>query len=82
MTTHWDRITDESYRQWLIDRQVIAEEFNNWRFLERNEARSEFEKQQQQQPNGKLRFCSCILLVFKCCREYGNEFLRMQNFVR
>ena len=49
MTTPWDRVTDDSYKQWLSDRQVVKEEFNGWSFLERSEARTEFDRQQQPQ---------------------------------
>ena len=56
MATPWDRITDDSYRQWLVNRQVSADEFNEIPVLERSDLRTRFE-QQQQQPNGKLRCC-------------------------
>ena len=58
MTTAWDRIADnEAYKQWLMNRQVSADEFNEISVLERSDLRSRFEQEQQQQQNRKLRCC-------------------------
>ena len=47
-TPYWERITDDAYKHWLENRQVISEEFNSWSFDQRNETRAQFEQPQQQ----------------------------------
>ena len=49
MATPWDRITDETYMSWLINRQVTLDEFNGASLVERSTLRTQFEQQQQQQ---------------------------------
>ena len=48
MATPWERTTDESCKQWLINRQLVAEEFNQASLVERSTLRDQFEQQQQQ----------------------------------
>lgn len=48
MTTPWQRITEESYKQWLINRQVVAEEFNQASLVDRSTLRNQFEQAIQQ----------------------------------
>jgi hypothetical protein len=68
METAWDRI-DEAFRTWIESTGSTAEEYNATSIVDRGTLRTQFGQQQQQQPNGKLRCCFCIL-VFKCCFEY------------
>jgi len=49
MASPWDRITDDSYKQWLINCQIVAEEFNQSSLVDRGTLRSQFEQQKQQQ---------------------------------
>ena len=51
-TTPWERIAEEDYRSWLINRQVTLDEFNGASLVERSTLRTQFEQQQrlQQQP--------------------------------
>ena len=44
MATPWERISEDAYKQWLENRQVIAEEFNSWSFDQRSQARTQFEQ--------------------------------------
>lgn len=56
-TTPWERISDQAYKSWLINRQVAPDEFNAWTFSDRNEARTQFEQQQQPpQPSGSVNY--------------------------
>ena len=44
----WDRITDGTYKIWLINRQVAPDEFNELSVVDRSTLRTQFEQQQQQ----------------------------------
>jgi len=47
MATPWDRITEDDYRSWLINRQVTFDEFNEASLVDRITFRTLFEQQQQ-----------------------------------
>ena len=89
MATPWDRLTDDSYRQWL-EKAMTPEEYNRSSVRERRGLLTDFEtdsvqkqqqQQQQQQPNGKLR-CFRILVVVKYWSLWISYLFRLQNSCR
>jgi hypothetical protein len=59
MTTPWERITDDTYKSWLSERQVIASEYNGASLVDRSALRQQFEQQQRQQPQFVLSEEAC-----------------------
>lgn len=68
MTTPWERIEDDDYRTWLLNRQIIAGEYNNVSVVERSDLRTRFDDtirpQEPQQQNGKLTVA--LLFLYSC----------------
>jgi hypothetical protein len=71
-TTPWERIKDDAYRAWLLERQITAEEYNNTSIVsvvDRSALRTQFDDtllQQQQQQYGKLRY---QLFLYSCIQR-------------
>ncbi len=64
MTTRWEQISDEAYKQWLL-KAMEVDEFNGLTPVEKRTLLTQFEQQQQQQQqqNGKLR---CYSMLYLC----------------
>jgi hypothetical protein len=63
MATPWERI-DDVFRTWLQGTGATTQEYNSQTLQGRAELKATFDRLQQEQPDGKLRCCFCIL-VFK-----------------
>jgi hypothetical protein len=64
MTTPWDRISDEAYKQWLLERQITAEEYNTASLVDRSALRTQFDDTlSPPQPSGKL---GSLLFLYSC----------------
>ena len=46
MKTPWERIKDENYREWLSQRQIIADEYNTLNIVERSTLQSQYVSEQ------------------------------------
>jgi hypothetical protein len=67
MTTPWERITDDAYKSWLSERQIIASEYNGTSLVDRSALRGQFEQQQfeqQQQQQQQVSFFIIHLSAF------------------
>ena len=70
MTTPWEHITDDAYKNWLLSTPATPEQYNAASLAERRSLKTQYEQQQslktqyeQQQKEGRMRCCTLYSTV-------------------
>ena len=70
MTTPWEHITDDAYKNWLLSTPATPEQYNAASLAERRSLKTQYEQQQslktqyeQQQKEGRMRCCALYSTV-------------------
>ena len=71
--TPWERITDETYKVWLLDRQVNAEEFNAASLVDRSALRVQFDQQTPRPPTQQFFSEDTVAALTLFAKEYTSK---------